>query len=117
MRPLPIRLRSDFAHVARRQVSRVHPAARADQLYLRLAAMTTHSTTSPVTRETPAYVRDKGFRAVIVTITGGLIELRAKGLRTREVVDVTSLYQQAVKARVMRERAEKKARKGARKAR
>lgn len=80
--------------------------------------MTTSSITSPVSRETPAYVRDKGLRAVIVTISGGLIELRAKGLRQREVVDVASLYQQAVKNRVWRERMEKakdrKARKAAR---
>ena len=76
--------------------------------------MATSSTTSPVTRETPAYVRDKGLRSVIVTITGGLIELRAKGLRTREVVDVASIYDQAVKQRIAREQAEKRA---ARKAR
>lgn len=71
--------------------------------------MTTSSVTSPVTRETPAYVRDKGLRAVLVTITGGIIELRAKGLRTREAVDVASVYTRAVKERVIRERAEKKA--------
>ncbi len=76
--------------------------------------MSTSSVTSPVTRETCAYVRDKGLRAVLVTITGGLIELRAKGLRTRECVDISSIYYAAVKQRVARERAEKKA---ARKAR
>jgi hypothetical protein len=71
--------------------------------------MTTSSTTSPVTRETPAFVRDKGFRAVIVTIRGGLIELRAKGLRSTEAVDIASIYNRAVKERVIRERAEKRA--------
>lgn len=76
--------------------------------------MATSSTTSPVTRETPAYVRERGMRAVLVTIRGGLLELRAKGLRSTETVDVATLYYQAVKARVIRERAEKKA---ARKAR
>ena len=78
--------------------------------------MTTSSVKSPVTRETPAYVRDKGLRAVIVTVTGGLIELRAKGLRSREVVDVSSIYLQAVKQRIARERAEKKAARKARRA-
>lgn len=76
--------------------------------------MSTSSVTSPVTRETCAYVRDRGLRAVLVTVSGGLIELRAKGLRTRECVDVASIYYAAVKQRVARERAEKKA---ARKAR
>ena len=71
--------------------------------------MATSSVTSPVTRETCAYVRDRGLRAVIVTVSGGLIELRAKGLRTREVVDIASIYGQAVKQRVAREKAERKA--------
>lgn len=71
--------------------------------------MTTSSITSPVTRETPAYIRDRGLRPVIVTVRGGLIELRAKGLRTREVVDIASIYGQAVKQRVAAERAMKKA--------
>lgn len=75
--------------------------------------MTSNSTTSPVTRETSAYVRDKGLRPIIVTLTGSLIELRAKGLRTREVVDVASVFQRAVKERVLRERAEKKAKRKA----
>lgn len=70
--------------------------------------MTTRST-KPVTRESSAYVRDKGLRPVIVTIQGGLIELRAKGLRSREVLDLAWCYQFAVKARVARERAERKA--------
>ena len=70
--------------------------------------MTTKSD-RPVTRETSAWVRDKGMRAVMVTITGAMIELRAKGLRSREVLDVAWAYQFAVKSRVMRERAERKA--------
>lgn len=76
--------------------------------------MTTLSVLSPVTRETSAHVRDKGLRAVLVTVTGGLIELRAKGLRSREVLDVAWCYEQAVKHRVARERAERKARKATR---
>jgi len=76
--------------------------------------MTTPST-RPVTRETSAYIRDRGMRPVLVTITGSLIELRAKGLRTTETLDVASLYYQAVKARVIKERAERKAAKKAKK--
>lgn len=70
--------------------------------------MTTKSI-KPVTRETSAFTRDRGLRSIIVTIEHGIIELRAKGLRSREVVDVSWLYAHAVKARVWRERAEKKA--------
>jgi hypothetical protein len=70
--------------------------------------------TKPVTRLSSAYVRERGMRPVVVTITGSLIELRAKGMRKFETVDVASLYYQAVKQRVMRERAEKKARKKSR---
>lgn len=76
--------------------------------------MTTSSLTSPVTRETSAYVRDKGLRPVIATITGGTIVMRAKGLRSREVIDLGWCYEQAVKQRVAYERAEKR---GAKKAR
>lgn len=70
--------------------------------------MTTTSA-KPVTRETSAYVRDRGMRAVLVTITGSVLELRAKGLRTRETVDVASIYLQAVKARILDEKRAKKA--------
>ena len=71
--------------------------------------MTTSSVTSPVTRESSAYVRDRGLRPVIVTVTGGLIELRCKGLKSREVVDIAAVYNRAVKERVIAERAAKKA--------
>lgn len=70
--------------------------------------MTTKSV-RPVTRESSAYVRDKGLRPVIVTIVGSTIELRAKGLRSREVLDLSYCYTTAVKQRVASERAEKKA--------
>ena len=63
----------------------------------------------PVTRETSACVRDKGLRAVMVTIKGGVIEFRAKGLRSREVLEVAWCYEFAVKARVTRERSERRA--------
>lgn len=72
--------------------------------------------TRPVTRMTSAYVRERGLRPIAVTITGSLIELRAKGLRTIETVDVASLWYQAVKARVMRDKALKRATRKARKA-
>jgi hypothetical protein len=68
--------------------------------------------TKPVTRLTSAWVRDQGLRPVAVTITGSVIELRAKGRRQVEVLDVASLYFQAVKQRVANE---KKLRKAARK--
>lgn len=70
--------------------------------------MTTSSITSPVTRETTAYVRDKGLRPVIVTVTGATIIMRAKGLRSREVLDLGWCYRQAVSQRVIQERAEKR---------
>jgi hypothetical protein len=68
--------------------------------------------TKPVTRLTSAWVRDQGLRPVVVTITGSVIELRAKGRRQVEVLDVASLYFQAIKQRVANE---KKLRKAARK--
>lgn len=63
----------------------------------------------PVTRETNAYVRDKGVRAVIATISGSMLILRAKGLRTREYIDIGAAYQSAVKQRIAQEKAEKRA--------
>lgn len=61
----------------------------------------------PVTRESTAFVRERGSRAVMVTIVGGVIELRAKGLRTRETVDLAWCYHAAVKQRVAMERAQR----------
>lgn len=75
--------------------------------------MTTKSI-KPVTRETSAFVRDRGLRAIIVTVHHGVLLMRAKGLRTEETVDIGSLYHRAVKERVMRELAEKKAARRAR---
>lgn len=70
--------------------------------------MTTKSI-RPVTRESSAFVRDRGLRAVIATLHGSTIELRAKGLRSREILDLSYCYQLAVKQRVAAERAEKQA--------
>jgi len=70
----------------------------------------------PVTRLTSAWARDRGMRQVVATITGSLIELRLKGCRQIETVDIGTLWYQAVKARVMATRAAKKAaKKGGRK--
>ena len=83
--------------------------------------MATSSVTSPVTRETSAYFRSRGMRAIVVTITGSLIELRLKGTRQRETVDVASLFNRAIKERVASEqrakRAEREARRKSRSAR
>jgi hypothetical protein len=69
--------------------------------------MTTRST-KPVTRETSAYVRDKGLRPLIATISGSVLIVRAKGLRNREVLDLSYCYSIALKQRVAQERAERK---------
>ena len=66
--------------------------------------------THPVTRLTSATVRDRGVRPIIVTVVGSLIELRAKGLRTRETVDVAALYSMAIKARLASERIQRQQR-------
>lgn len=78
--------------------------------------MTTKSD-KPISRETSAYVRERGqMRAVIATIHGSILELRPKGMRNRETLDIGSLYHYAIKSRVLREKMEKakerKARKG-----
>lgn len=77
--------------------------------------MTTSAAIKGVTRETTAYVRDRGLRALIVTVRGGILELRPKGNRSTEVADLGTIWQRCVKERVAREKAEKRAaRKGAR---
>jgi len=53
------------------------------------------------------------MRPVVATITGSVIELRAKGRRQTETLDIASLYFQAVKARIAAEkRAKREARRG-----
>lgn len=69
----------------------------------------TTSSARPVTRETSAYARDKGLRAVIVTVHHGMLTLRAKGLRSNYSLDIGSLYLQAVRQEVLRKRDERKA--------
>jgi hypothetical protein len=75
--------------------------------------MTTRSS-RPVTRETSAKVFDKGMRAVLVTIdSSSVIELRAKGLRGVETLDVAWCYGEAVKQRVAEEKRYAKQSRGA----
>lgn len=63
--------------------------------------------TKPVTRLSSAYVRDKGLRPLVATISGSLLILRAKGLRREETIDLAACYDIAVKGRVARERADR----------
>lgn len=71
--------------------------------------------TKPTTRLTSAYVRDRGLRPIVATLHGSLIELRAKGLRSRETMDIAAIYSFAVKGRLARDKAERaKARKAKR---
>jgi hypothetical protein len=59
----------------------------------------------PVTRLCGAWVRDRGLRQLVVTLHGTTLELRPKGLRCPETLDLAMLYSYAVKSRVMSERA------------
>lgn len=70
--------------------------------------------TKPVTRLTSAYVRDKGLRPIVITVVGSYVEVRAKGLRSRETMDIAAIYSWAVKARMAQQRAERRAAKKAR---
>lgn len=69
----------------------------------------TTSSAKPVTRETSASVRDKGSRLVVATIHHGVLHLRAKGLRSTYALDIGSLYYQAVRQEVQRQKNERKA--------
>jgi hypothetical protein len=71
----------------------------------------------PVTRETAALVRDMGMRPVMATIgsTSGVIELRAKGLRSRYTLDGWC-YSVAVAQHAHRLAAERRAARKARRA-
>jgi hypothetical protein len=62
-----------------------------------------------VTRETSAYVRERGFRPLMATIHGSLLLLRPKGLHSEEALDLGAAWSLAVKQRVARELAEKRA--------
>lgn len=64
----------------------------------------------PVTRETAAYVRDLGMRAVMATIcsTSGVVELRAKGLRSRYSLDLGWCYRMAAAQHAQQLRADRR---------
>lgn len=65
--------------------------------------------TRPVTRLTSAYVRDRGYRPLVITVVGSIVEVRAKGLRQTETMDVAAIYSFALKSRLARAKAEKAA--------
>ena len=56
-------------------------------------------------------VRDLGMRAVITTIasTSGVLELRAKGLRSRYSLDLAWCYRQAAAMHAMQQKRERAA--------
>jgi hypothetical protein len=70
--------------------------------------MTTKSL-RPVTRETSAQVRDKGLRPLIVTLVGGVLMLRPKGLRNSETVHLARAERQAA-SRSRKAKGERRAR-------
>lgn len=78
--------------------------------------MTTKCILKPTVRETGAYVRERGMRPLVATLHGSLLLLRPKGLHSEEVLDLGAAYSLAVKQRVYREHAEKRAARKARRA-
>lgn len=77
--------------------------------------MTTKSV-RPVSRETTALVRERGCRPIIVTIQGGTLTLRAKGLRHRYELEVGAAWSLAAKIAAEAKRREKAAARKARRA-
>lgn len=73
--------------------------------------------TKPVTRRTPAAVRDAGrTRRLVVTIhPNGTLGLRPERTRREETITLEAIYSLAVKQRVAKEQADKKKAKKARK--
>lgn len=64
-----------------------------------------------ITRRAECFVRERGLKRLVFTIEpNGLLTLRPEKSRRRETVTLADCYSMAVKARVARERAEKKAR-------
>lgn len=66
----------------------------------------------PTVRLTPVLVRDRGLRQLVATLHGGLLILRPYGCRREEVLDLAAAYSIATKQRLVREKAERKAKKG-----
>lgn len=74
--------------------------------------------TKPVTRLSSAFVRDRGFKQVVVTVLGDMIHVRTKGARTTYSMPISAVYGWAVRAHLAAVKAEKlKARKTKRGAR
>lgn len=67
----------------------------------------------PVARETGAFVRDRGLRPLIVTLHDSFLELRPRGLRRGEVIDLAAIFGLAVRKRILLEKAERAAAKKA----
>ena len=65
--------------------------------------------TKPVTRETSAIVHERGYRPLIATIHGSMFLIRPKGMHREEVLDIAAAWSMAVKQRVAREKADRKA--------
>ncbi len=53
----------------------------------------------------------RGRKIVVTLLPGDLIELRAKGCRTREVISIAGVFDYAIITRVAHERFEKKKKK------
>ena len=70
----------------------------------------------PVTRRTDTTIRDAGKsrRMVITLYTGDTLGLRPEKTRREEFISLTTIYEYAIKLRVRKERADKKAKKGKR---
>jgi hypothetical protein len=62
-----------------------------------------------VTRLSSAFVRDKGLRQLIITVVDSYVEIRCKGLRSRETMDISAIYGMALKSRMAMEKAQRKA--------
>lgn len=67
------------------------------------------NTDKPTVRLTSVLVRDRGLRHLVATLHGSVLILRPKGCRREEVLDLAAAYHTAIKWRVAREKAEKKA--------
>ncbi len=69
-----------------------------------------------VTRKSSALVRDGGrSRQLVVTMyPGDLLGLRPERTRREELIPLTAIYSLAVKMRVAQQRADRKAKRGAR---
>lgn len=72
--------------------------------------------TKPVRRRTDSTIRDAGKprRIVITLYPGDTLGLRPEKTRREEFISLTTVYEYAIKPRVRKEQAERRARKGKR---